>query len=97
MDESGGQVVQFSHFSVKEFLTSSRIAGSSADASRFHILLEPAHTIVVKACLGVLLRLGELVDEGETSRTNFLSLDTPLNIGLTMLDLRMPRPTYERG
>jgi ankyrin repeat protein len=63
VDEGGAQVVQFSHFSVKEFLTSSRIGGSSADVSRFHIPLEPAHTILVKACLGVLLRLGELVDE----------------------------------
>ena len=62
--EDGGQVVQFSHFSVKEFLTSSRIGGSSIDVSRFHILLEPAHTVVSKACLGVLVRLGELVDEG---------------------------------
>ena len=63
VDQYGGQVVQFSHFSVKEFLTSSRIGGSSADVSRFYILLEPAHTIVAKACLGVLMGLGELVDE----------------------------------
>src|SRR6266576_769778 len=63
VDEDGGQVVQFSHFSVKEFLTSSRIAGSSADVSRFHVLLEPAHTIVAKTCLGVLVQLGDLVDE----------------------------------
>ena len=63
VEEKGAQVVQFSHFSVKEFLTSSRIAGSSAEVSRFHILLESAHTILAKACLGVLLRLGELVDE----------------------------------
>src|SRR5229473_2770330 len=57
------RVVQFSHFSVKEYLTSSRIADPSAGISRFHILLEPAHTILAKACLGVLLRLDELVDE----------------------------------
>ena len=63
VDEYGVQVVQFSHFSVKEYLTSSRIAGSSADISRFHILFESAHMIVAKACLGVLVRLGELVDE----------------------------------
>jgi ankyrin repeat protein len=63
VDEKGSQIVQFSHFSVKEFLTSSRIAGSSADVSPFHILLEPAHTVLVEACLVVLLRLGELVDE----------------------------------
>jgi hypothetical protein len=63
VDEAGSQVVQFSHFSVKEFLTSSRIAGSSTNVSAFHILLEPAHTVLAEACLAVLLRLGELVDE----------------------------------
>ena len=63
VDENDGQVVQFSHFSVKEFLTSSRISGSSSDVSRFYVLLEPAHTVLAKACLVVLLRLDELVDE----------------------------------
>ena len=63
VDEDGAQVVQFSHFSVKEFLTSSRIADSSADVLRFRILLEPAHIILAKACLVVLLRLGELLGE----------------------------------
>ena len=63
VDEEGSQIVQFSHFSVKEFLTSSRIVGSSADVSPFHILLEPAHTVLAEACLAVLLRLGELVEE----------------------------------
>ena len=56
------QVVQFSHFSVKEFLTSSRLSDACADVSRFHILFDPAHTILAKACLGVLLRLEEYVD-----------------------------------
>jgi Ankyrin repeats (3 copies)/Ankyrin repeats (many copies) len=69
VDEDGFQVVQFSHFSVKEFLTSSRLAGSSADVSRFHILLKPAHTILAKACLGVLLRLGEHVDEDNVEKS----------------------------
>jgi ankyrin repeat protein len=68
--EGGAQVVHFSHFSVKEFLTSSRTGCSSADVSRFHILLEPAHSILAKACLGVLQRLGELVDE-DNVRDNF--------------------------
>src|ERR1700679_2650900 len=61
VDEKGSQIVQFSHFSVKEFLTSSRIAGSNADISPFHILPEPAHTVLAEACLVVLLRLGKLV------------------------------------
>ena len=60
VDEEGSQVVQFSHFSIKEFLTSSRIASSRADISAFHILLEPAHTVLAKACLSVLLRLGSV-------------------------------------
>ena len=63
VDEKGSQIVQFSHFSVKEFLTSLRIASSSTDVSGFHILFEPAHTILAEACLVVLLRLGEVVDK----------------------------------
>ncbi|KAI9434800.1 hypothetical protein H4582DRAFT_1855632, partial [Lactarius indigo] len=46
-----GHVVQFSHFSVQEFLTSDRLATSSAGISCFHVLPEPAHTVIVKACL----------------------------------------------
>ena len=57
------EVVQFSHFSVKEFLTSDRLAHSSVDVSRYHILLEPAHTILAQACLGVLLRLDDGVNK----------------------------------
>jgi ankyrin repeat protein len=63
VDEDGDQVIQFSHFSVKEFLTSSRLASSSPDVSRFYILLEPAHTVLAKACLGVLLQLDDRVDK----------------------------------
>ena len=55
------RVVQFSHFSVKEFLTSDRLATSSAEVSHFHILPEPAHTVIAKACLGILLQS----DDGE--------------------------------
>ena len=56
VDNGPHRVVQFSHFSVKEFLTSDRWSTSSADVSHFRILLEPAHTVIVKACLGILLR-----------------------------------------
>jgi hypothetical protein len=55
-------VVQFSHFSVKEFLTADRLAEPIRDVSRYHIRLEAAHTILVRACLGVLLRLDDRVD-----------------------------------
>ena len=54
------RVVQFSHFSVKEYLTSSRLAQSlHGDVSRFRIDLEPSHTVMAQACLATLLRLGE--------------------------------------
>jgi len=57
VDIYGSRVVQFSHFSVKEFLTSKRIAAADGDVSQYHILPGPAHTILTQACLGVLLRL----------------------------------------
>jgi ankyrin repeat protein len=53
------RVVQFSHFSVKEFLTLDRLAAAIGDISFHHILLEPGHTILAQACLGVLLRLDD--------------------------------------
>jgi hypothetical protein len=60
------RVVQFSHFSVKEFLTSSRLARSPHGAiSRFHIDLEPAHTVMAQACLATLLRLNEHADKSD--------------------------------
>jgi len=67
VDDGDSQVVQFSHFSVKEFLTSDRLACSSGDVSRYHILLSPAHTILAQACLGVLLRLDEHITEDNAS------------------------------
>ncbi|KAH9037373.1 hypothetical protein EDB83DRAFT_2228604 [Lactarius deliciosus] len=60
--DGGSRVVQFSHFSVKEYLTSPRLARSGGDVSRFHVVLEAAHTILAQACLGTLLRLDERVD-----------------------------------
>jgi ankyrin repeat protein len=58
------RVVQFSHFSVKEFLTSDRLSTSKIDTSRYHhIRLEPAHTIMAQACLAVLLTFDSDIDE----------------------------------
>ena len=59
VSSSDSRVVQFSHFSVKEFLTSPRSATSSGGVSRYHITLKHAHTILGQACLGVLLRLDD--------------------------------------
>ena len=52
----GSPVVQFSHFSVKEFLMSDRLATSRSDISQYHISLEDAHTLLTRASLAVLLR-----------------------------------------
>ncbi|KAN0133254.1 hypothetical protein V8E53_008978 [Lactarius tabidus] len=57
--DSGPPIVQFSHFSVKEFLTSGRLATPVRDISSFHILPETAHTTLAQACLAVLLRLDD--------------------------------------
>ncbi|KAH9178440.1 hypothetical protein EDB89DRAFT_2089725, partial [Lactarius sanguifluus] len=54
VDDHGSQVVQFSHFSVKEFLMSDRLTSSLGDFSRYRILPRPAHTIIAQACLGCL-------------------------------------------
>ena len=55
------RIVQFSHFSVKEYLTSARLATSTQGLSRYHISLEPAHTILAQACLGSLFQPETLI------------------------------------
>ena len=60
--DGDSRVVQFSHFSVKEFLTANRLAEPIRDITRYHIRLDAAHTVLAEACLGVLLRLDDHVD-----------------------------------
>ena len=60
--DNGSRVVQFSHFSVKEFLTSTRLT-SMEEVSRFHIAIEPSHVILAQACLGVFLCLDDCTDK----------------------------------
>jgi len=56
----GSRIVQFSHFSVKEFLTSDRLWTSEVrNIARFHIPPNTANTILARACLTVLLQLDE--------------------------------------
>ena len=57
------RVVQFSHFSVKEYLTSARLATSGQDVSRYHIVLRTAHTILAQTCLSILLRPDNLIED----------------------------------
>ena len=57
--DGDSRVVQFSHFSVKEFLTSNRLLTSGGDVAHHCISLELAHTLLAQACLGTLLSLGD--------------------------------------
>ena len=72
VEDGDSRVVQFAHFSVKEFLTSSRLAIASGDASSYHIDLKPAHTTLAQASLCVLLRTQYDV-EGHTPEDHPLS------------------------
>ncbi|KAH8987658.1 ankyrin repeat-containing domain protein [Lactarius hatsudake] len=65
------RVVQFSHFSVKEFLTSDRLATSKEDISHYHIHPDAAHTTLARVSLDVLLRLDDRVN---SSNANNISL-----------------------
>ena len=59
----GSPVIQFSHFSVKEFLTSTRLAEATGSISRrYHVSMIPAHTLATQACLGILLHLDKDVN-----------------------------------
>ena len=58
--EKPREVVQFTHFSLKEFLTSPRLADANdMNLRRFHISVIPAHTLAARACLGYLLHLNK--------------------------------------
>ena len=64
IEYSGSKIVQFSHFSVQEFLTSDRLRTSEIEKIRhYHISFDAAHTILARACLSVLLQLDENADK----------------------------------
>ncbi|KAI0292472.1 hypothetical protein B0F90DRAFT_277163 [Multifurca ochricompacta] len=74
VNNDGSPVVQFSHASMKQFITSNRIAGSGGRVSRFYcpigyVSIESSHTIVAQGCLAALLCLDDQVNK--SSITNF--------------------------
>ena len=62
VDGGKHQVVQFSHFSVKEYLTSERLVTAEEHLSCYHILPEPAHTIFARASLSILIQFDNKID-----------------------------------
>jgi len=64
IDDRDSKIVQFSHFSVKEFLTSDRLQMSNGwNIRQYYVPLEPAHAILVRACVTVLLQVDKNQDE----------------------------------
>jgi ankyrin repeat protein len=106
VNDGSHHVVQFSHFSVKEYLTSDRLATSNADISHFHIIPELAHIVIVRACLGILLRsdngvggatakshspLANYAAEHWVDHAQFKKVPTHLQVGMRPLfDPEMP-------
>jgi hypothetical protein len=68
---NGSTLVQFSHFSAKEFLMSSRLANAAEHLSFFHICPRSAHTVLARASLVILLNLGDQVDKSTVERQPF--------------------------
>jgi ankyrin repeat protein len=63
VDMDTSRVVQFSHFSVKEYLSSERLANAEKHLSQYHVLPHSAHTTLAQASLSVLLALDDQVDK----------------------------------
>ena len=77
VDGDDSRVVQFSHFSVKEYLMSNRLASACGDISLYHILPEPAHLKLAHTCLGVLLNSDNCVDEESEERSSKYGAKSP--------------------
>ena len=96
VDANDTRVVQFSHFSVKEFLTSPRLGTSSGDISHYYIDLELAHTIFARACLSILLQL-DSHDEGSSVWQRFPLTEYAAEHWVFHAHIRMSPRTYGKG
>ena len=64
IEDKGRRIVQFSHFSVKEYLTSDRLRSSEVgNICDYYVPLDSSHTILARACLATMLQLDENVDK----------------------------------
>jgi len=64
IEGKGSKIVQFCHFSVKEYLTSDRLRTSDVgNIGLYYIPLDAAHTFLARSCLAVLLKLDETVNK----------------------------------
>jgi hypothetical protein len=69
-DSDDSPFIHFSHPSVQEFLTSTRLAETcNTITRRYYVSMMPSHALVAQACLGMLLHLDESITKD--SLTNF--------------------------
>ena len=74
-DEDDPTIVQFSHKSVKEILTSNRLRTSSIEnSSRYHFSLKAAHATLARVCINILLRFDATADKTHLKETSPLAL-----------------------
>jgi ankyrin repeat protein len=75
-DKDYPTIVQFSHKSVKEFLTSSRLRTSSPEknTSRYHFTPEAAHANLARVCINVLLRFDDNANKTQLMESSPLAL-----------------------
>ena len=84
VNSDNSRVIQFSHFSVKEYLTSERLSTASGAVSQYYIAMEPAHLILARSCLAVLLNLDTSVD-GEYNESSDKSGSLDSDKGMPLL------------
>ena len=73
VDVDDSRVIQFAHFSVKEYLVSMRIAKAKDTVSRFQVSMTSSHTIVAQACLSLLLHIDNNIADGGPEMSPFVS------------------------
>ena len=74
-DKGDPTIVQFSHKSVKEFLTSNRLRTSSIEnSSCYHFSPEAANATLARVCISVLLRFDETMDKTQLMESSPLAL-----------------------
>jgi hypothetical protein len=58
IEDKDRRIVQFSHFSVKEYLTSDRLRSSEVgNICQYYVPLDSSHAILARACLATLMQL----------------------------------------
>jgi hypothetical protein len=95
VNRGGHQIVQFSHFSVKEYLTSERLATAEERLSYYYILLEPhipsLHTPVPVSSSNLMIKSTEIL------LPTFPLPHMPLGIGSIMPNLGTCRRRFRRS